>query len=217
LNTQVVLPPESFYLLPVAYLGYDGSTGQRVISGENTPGKNFLVLEKPNYGLVTIYAVPPNLPLTADDLYDGKTNNYYVIYGSSLMTWNVLKNVTTSFTLACMPVDSYPTGSIFLNPLDPNSLLTVIAGPNEVYSLLNINLSVKNCTVVGAFPSLPLSPRIVVATEVGYITGYIALSVTSDVYNAVIIYDQTLKVITQVHTSFLLEDIFIQETSTTDQ
>jgi len=213
MNTQSVLPPESFYLLPVAYLGYDGTTGQRVISGENTPGKNFLVLEKPNYGLVTLYEVPTNLPLTADDCYDGKTNNYYVIYGSSLMTWNVVQNVTSSFTLACMPADTYTTGSIFLNPLDPNSLLAVILGANEVYSLLNINLSGKNCTVVGAFPSLPPNPRIVVATEIGYMSGYVALSVTSDVYNAVILYDQTLKVVTQVHTSFLLEDIFIQETS----
>jgi hypothetical protein len=214
MNTLTALPPESFYLLPVAYLGYDGTTGSRVISGENTPGKNFLILEKPNFGLVTLYPVPTNLPLTADDCYDGKTNNYYVIYGSSLMTWNVVQNVTSSFTLGCMPPDSYTTGSIFLNPLDSNSLLSVILGANEVYSLVNINLSGKNCTVVGPFGSLPPTPRIVVATEIGYMSGYIAISVTSDVYNAVILYDQTLKVVTQVHTPDLLEDIFIQETST---
>jgi hypothetical protein len=212
------MPALSFLQNPFIYslwlfLGYDGTTGSRVISGENTPGKNFLVLEKPNFGLVTLYEVPTNLPLTADDGFDGKTNNYYVIYGSSLMTWNVVQNVTSSFTLACMPANSYTTGSIFLNPLDSNSLLVVILGANEVYSLLNINLSGKNCTVVGAFPSLPPNPRIVVATEIGYMTGYIALSVTSDVYNAVIIYDQTLKVITQVKTNDLLEDIFIQETT----
>jgi len=217
MNALTVLPPESFYLLPVAYLGYDGVSGSRVISGENTPGKNFLVLEKPNYGFVTLYAVPPNLPLTANDAYDGKTNNYYVIYGSTLMTWNVVQNVTTSFTLGCMPPDSYTTGSVFINPLDANSLLAVILGANEIYSLVNVNLSGKNCTVVGPLGSLPPNPRIIVATEVGYMSGYIAISVTSDVYNAIIIYDQTLKVITQVHTPFLLEDIFIQETSATDQ
>jgi len=67
--------------------------------------------------------------------------------------------------------------------------------------------------VVGPLGSLPPEPHIIVATEVGYLSGYLAISVTSDIYNAVIIYDQTLKVITQVKTNDLLEDIFIQEMS----
>jgi len=212
MKAETILPPSSFYLDPVDYLGYDGVTQRRIIAGQNTPGSNFIIFEKPNYGDITVVPIPNNFPLTANDAYDGKTGNYYVTRGASILIWNIEQNTTTSFTLACIPPNTFLTGSIFVNPLDSNIIFGVLdAGDN--YTLITINLSGKNCMVVGDLPMLPPTPRIIIATEVGHISGNLAISVTSDDYSAIIIYDQTLKLVTQVKTAYVIEDIFISEMS----
>jgi len=213
MTKNTILPPSSFYLTPVDYLGYDGVTQSRVIAGENQPGKSFILFEKPNFGEVTGSQIPTNFPITVNDAYDGKSGNYYSVGRASLLSWNIPKNVTTSFTLSCIPPNSFLTGSIFVSPLDGNIILGILDG-GDSYSLVTINLMGKNCTVVGVLPSLPPAPRIIIATQVGHLSGYIAISVTSDAYNAVIIYDQTLKVVSQIKTADVLEDIFFSETNT---
>jgi len=212
MTKNVVLPPTSYYLLPVAYLGYDGVTGRKIIGGENTPGKNFLIFDKPNYGDVDIVYVPSTVPLTSNDAYDGKTGNYYVADMGSLITWNVVQNTTATFKIDCIPANSFLSGAIFVNPLDSNIIYGIL-DDGDNYSLMSINVSGKNCTVVGALPGLPPSPRIIIATETGNLSGYIAVSVAADAYNAVIFYDGNAKLISQVKTMDVLEDIFVQETS----
>jgi len=213
MTKNTILPPSSFYLLPVDYLGYDGVSQRRIIAGENTPGRSFIIFEKPNYGDVTVTPIPLNFPVTANDAYDGKSGNYYVVGTGTLLIWNVAQNVTSSFMLSCIPANTFISGSIYVNPLDTNIIYGLLDG-GDTYSLMSINLMQKNCTVVGQLPSLPPMPRIIIAMQIGHISGNIAISVTSDVYNAIIIYDQTLKVVTQVKTEFVLEDIFLSETST---
>jgi len=207
-----ILPPSSYYLNPVDYLGYDGVTQRKVIAGENTPGKNFIFFEKANYGEITVVPMPSGLPVSANDAYDGKSGNYYTVRGDSFLTWNVVANTTSTFTLSCLPANSFLSGSILVNPLNKNIIYGLVDMGDD-YSLMSINLSGKSCTVVGALPNLPPVPRIIIASQIGNMTGNIAFSVTSDVYNAVIIYDQTLKLVSQVKTEFVLEDIFLQETN----
>jgi len=213
MTNNVILPPSSFYLNPVVFLGYDGVSQRRVIAGVNTPGKNFIFFEKPNFGDVQLYAIPSTLPVTGNDAYDGKTGNYYTVTGASLVTWNVVANTTSSFTLTCIPPNSFLSGAILVNPLDPTILFGVLDTGDD-YNLTSINLSAKTCMVVGAFPMLPPVPRIIIGTEIAPLSGNIAISVTSDDYNAVIIYDQTLKLVAQVHTEDVVEDIFIAEANT---
>jgi len=188
-------------------------TQRRVVAGVNTPGKNFIFFEKPNYGDITVVPIPNGLPVTVNDAYDGKTGNYYSVRGEVLIIWNVPANTTSNFLLSCIPPNSFLSGEIFVNSLNPNILFGLLDMGDD-YSLMSINISGKTCTVVGTLPSLPPVPRIIIASQIGSITGNIAFSVVSDEYNAIIIYDQTLKVVSQVHTEFVLEDIFLQEANT---
>jgi len=128
------------------------------------------------------------------------------------MSWNVVMNTTSSFTLACIPPNSFITGEIFVNPLDTNILFGILDQGDD-YSLVSMNLQGKNCTVVGVIPGLPPNPKIIIAAQIGSITGNIAISVTSDQYNAVVIYDQKLKLVSQVKTNAVIEDLFVQETN----
>jgi hypothetical protein len=48
------LPPSAYYLLPVAYLGFDPLSGSRLIAGLNVK-KNFFIMEKPNWGQITYF------------------------------------------------------------------------------------------------------------------------------------------------------------------
>jgi len=214
MTKNTIMPPTSFYLNPVVFLGYDGVTQRRVITGVNTPGKNFIFFEKPNFGDVELYAIPSTLPVTSNDAYDGKSGNYYTVQGASLIAWNVLPNTTTSFTLACIPPNSYISGALLVNPINTN-IIYAILDTGDNYNLTSIDLTAKSCKIVGGLDFLPPVPRIIIASEIGNLSGNIAVSVASDEYNAVIIFDPvTLKVAVQVKSEDVFEDIFLQETNT---
>jgi len=210
---KTILPPSSFYLNPVIYLGYDATTQRRIIAGVNTPGNNFILFEKPNYGEVEIFQVPSALPVTVNDAYDGKSGNYYTVRGNSLLIWNIPANTTSTFTLSCFPPNSFLAGEIFVSPLNANTIVGLLDLGDD-YSMITINLSAKTCTVVGTLPSLPPVPRIIISTEIGQISGNLAISVTSNEYNAIMVYDQTAKLVSQIKNEFVLEDIFFSETNT---
>jgi hypothetical protein len=208
------LPPMSYYLSPVVFLGYDPVTKSRLISGVNTPGHNFLIMEQANWGEVSYFEAPSTVLPSANDAFDGAKRNYYNVYcrgfGSCQLTiWALQPNTTSSFPLSC--VTGVISGPIFVNPLDTNTLIAIQFSAQDDYNVVSIDLQAKSCTLSRVLPGLPSKPRIIVALEVASISGYLVVSITSNQYNAILVYDTRFNLVSTVKTQELFEDIFVRE------
>jgi len=204
-------PPASYYLSPVGCLHYDSISGSRVITGVNTPTKNFLVMEQPFWGSIQYFLMPTGVTPGAFDGYDGTSKTYYNSRGSSLVLWSLQYNNVTSFALPCLPAGSYISDTIHVSPSDPNTLVALVSDRNDEYKAVAINVKAKSCVLSAKLPGLPPKPVIVVATEIGPKSGYLYLSVTSDVDNLIAVYDTQFSLVNSFKTGFLFEDIFVAE------
>jgi len=218
MSNLAYIPPTCYYLNPVIYLGFDPVSGSRLIAGVNTPQKNFLIMEVANWGAVKYFEIPASLQVTVADTYDGASSNYYNIICSrvgqcSLNTWNLIFNNVSSFPLSCIDPSGFITGKIFLNPLamNRNILLGLQFSQGDNYKVVTINLATKSCVLSGFLSGLPPRPVIIVASKIGPKSGNLYMSLTSDVYNAINIYDSNVKFLSQVQTQFLFEDLFVHE------
>jgi len=214
-SNLTALPPTSYYLLPVAYLGFDPVSGSRLITGTNTPTKRFFIMERANWGSMNFFEIPAGVPMSSGVAYNGKAMTYYTtmcdkIGSCTLYTWGIATKQVTSFPLPCVASNGFLSGEIFVNPTNPNLLIALHLTVAQDYSGVTINLSGKSCTLT-PLTSIPNKPAIIVATEIGYKSGYLFASVTSNGGNAVMVFDQSFKVVHVTHTTNLYEDIFVQE------
>jgi len=214
LTKLAAIPPAAYYLSPVVYLGYDPVSGSRLIAGINTPAKNFLVMDKPNWGKVTLFQIPSALVPTASDAFDGTNMNYYSISCTGTgkcnqYIWNLGANNVTSFPLSCLASTDFPTGNIFVNGTS-GTVYALVDSVGDAYMVMTVNVKAKTCTLT-PLTNLPPKPVIIIAVQRGYKSGYLYLSVTSDVYNSINIYDENLKPVSEIKTQNLYEDIFVQE------
>jgi len=215
MTKMVPLPPMSYYLLPVVYLGFDSVSGSRLIAGLNV-NKNFLIMEKPNWGTISYHQFPEGVSLSANDAYDGTVMNYYNVachsVGSCKLTvWNIQQNNVTTFPLSCLSSNGYLLGSLQVNPLNTNLVLGIQMTTTDSWNGVVINIRSKSCTLSAPLGGLPPKPVILVASAIGPKSGNFYVSVASDAYNAINSYDNNFKYLNQVRTSNLFEDIFVQE------
>jgi len=219
MNRMIALPPETYYLDNIAYLGYDPVTGSRVIGGQmDYPFyQNYLILEQPNFGDVKLYAMQSDLYFKeGTEVFDGHTNNFYIFDNvNGLVIWNAVLNQTSYMNLACVPGGHYAVGTLYVSPSDPSIIFGLI-GSNlvkpEVFSLIRINLSAKNCTIVGALPNLDTVIDRINSVQYGHLSGNIVVSVDEELQmNSINVYDQSLNQIAQVYTNLELLHIFVQE------
>lgn len=216
LNNLTSIPPQAYYLLPVVFLGYDPVSGSRLIAGVNTPTKSFLIMDKPNWGMMTLFLFPAELIPSANDVFDGKTMNYYSAVCAQagkcvLYTWNIETNKVTSFSLACIPPAGFLTAELSINPATRQIQGLGLTTANDYY-VVSIDVHSQSCKVSGSLTNLPPKPVIIVATEVGYLSGNLYISLSSNAYNAINVYDSQLKFIKQIKTGqYLYEDIFVRE------
>jgi len=214
MSNSTVIPPQSYYLSPVVWLGYDPVSGARLIAGKNTPSKNFLIMDKPNWGQVTLFQLPSTLTLSPSDVFNGKTMDYHTVGCTQLgtctfSTWNLKSNsVTLTFPLSCLPSNGYIVGRLWITAQGSVQAL-VFAGTYSVYS---IDPSAKSCKqFVSVLPGLPQPPLIIISQDYGYLTGNFYISVTANGFAGINVYDSQFKLQKQIMTQALYEDIFVQE------
>jgi len=171
-------------------------------------------MEKPNWGHVSYFQAPPAVQPSSNDAFDGTKQTYYNVYcrgfGSCQVTvWNLLTNTTTSYPLAC--VTGILMGPIFVNPADTTALVGIQYSKTDDYNAVMIDLTAQKCTLSRVLPGLPAKPRIILAQEIGYSSGYMVISITSNEYNAIMVYDTRFNLVSSVKTAELFEDIFVRE------
>jgi len=221
MNRMIALPPETYYLDNIAYLGYDPVTGSRVIGGQmDYPFyQNYLILEQPNFGDVKFYAMQSDLYFKeGNEVFDGHTNNFYIFDKvNGLVIWNAVLNQTSYMNLACVPGGHYAVGTLYVSPSDPSIIFGLIRSDlvkPTVFSLIRIDVSSKNCTIVGALPNLDTEIDMINSVQYGHLSGNIVVSVYDAGGNSINVYDQSLNQIAQVYTNLELFHIFVQEEET---
>jgi len=173
-------------------------------------------MERANYGPITYFLMPKGIVPSAQDTYDGKSQTYYnaACVGAgkcSLAMWNMrYNNVSASFPLSCMPATGFLSGQMWVDPMNTAMIRGLHMDSGDNYGIITINVQAKSCTIT-PLTALPPHPRIVISVQSGYKSGSVFVSVTSDVYNAIVVYDNKLNFFRSVKTQFLFEDIFVRE------
>jgi len=203
-------PPASYYLTPVGFLGYDHVSGSRIISGVNTPTKNFLVMEQAFWGNIQYFLMPPGVSPGGFDGYDGNSKSYYSPRASSLIVWSLQYNNVTAIPLSCIPSGNYIAGAIHISPSDPNTLFALVSDRTQAYKFVTINVKGQSCTLSAPLVGLPPKP-IVVASEIGPMSGFLYLSSTSNSGNNIAVFNTQFSMVNNIKVGFVFEDIFVAE------
>jgi len=213
-TTNTVLPAAAYYLLPLVYLGFDSVSGSRIIAGENTPGKNFLIMDQANWGNVAFFPMPSNVSVSANDAFEGHSQTYTTNMCTSLgncavTQWSLKTGSVTSFPLSCMSSNGYLSGKMFAN--SSNTIIGLQGTPTSAYSAVVIDVMSKSCKVI-PLRNLPPAPAIVVSAQYGHKSGSLFLSVASNQYNSIIVYDKYFNFVKTIKTGqYLYEDLFVSE------
>jgi len=210
------LPPMSYYLLPVGFLGYDPVSGSRLIGGTNTATKKFLMMEKPNWGTLNLYQYPPALKVTANDAFDGRKQVYYNAFCNdfgkcTMNVWPILTSTVTSFPLSCISANGVLTGLMMVSPNHTDTIIGVQYDAQDNYRGVTINVTAKTCMLSAVLPGLPPTPRIVVSVQIGPKSGYLVASIACNGYNMLMTWDTRFNLVSQVRMNELAEDIFVDE------